>query len=51
MFSRFLVVPVQEITCEVPAQSVTHRALISIGAYAVKVICGLSLSVPPPSDT
>ena len=46
MFSRFLVEPVQEMTCEVPAQSVTQSCPISTGAKVVTVSCGVFTLLP-----
>ena len=46
MFSRFLTPSAQEMTCEVPAQSVTQSCPISTGAKVVTVSCGVFTSVP-----
>ena len=49
MFSRNLSVPVQEITCDAPAQSFTKRDAISIGAKVVTVSCGVDVLLPSVS--
>jgi hypothetical protein len=41
-----LSVPVQEMTCDCPAQSFTQRALISMGAKVATVSWGVFTSVP-----
>ena len=52
MFSRFLVEPVQEITCDAPAQSFTKRDAISIGAKVVTlVVCSAQLRLNKSSKS